>query len=776
MLYHLVKQLNDNMFLLLIIVFCLGLWAGSQKTLKRLREVLAENENLKQRISQLQVANSSKSTTTSPQQSAETIGQAQQAEVPASKRHIDNVTILLYFGAFMFIAAVSIFVAFAEVGGAARTILTAMVAGLFYLLGMRLFKRSQRLKPAGLSFISIGMVLVPFVGLAAHVFMFNKQAGPAVWSITSVAAIALYWYALNVTKHVYVTYFLLGSILSLPESGVAMIGLPVYYFGLVMSLVGLIFMLVGRYKVADEEMKDSLSIASSMLIPASLALALINTPQFGFLQTGFAFGLGGLYYWLTGFINLDKKDQKTIMTTAGILSTISVGLLTWGVFKNLNWLSVALLVIGIVCAIGLVIVRSYKEETYNNLRFALLIASQVSMLAAIYIQLTEPVHLTMMLGAFILVELSAYYATNEEGVAFLAGLAWIVLPVVLGLYALEPQMSAGQITLLYLGFTGLAGAVRAICTSASSINIGRLTYGTGLICAFIAALSAGKSWAAITSVILAATLMIIAFCEKAKGLWLIAGCLIFVSLAYVINLAQMDLKYALPLGFGLLAGGLYTLAVYLNEYPYIDEWRASAILGAGAGALSVMVFGVTTIPMIINTTVVAGLMYIESNRYNHQLGRYLSGMVAMISFQWFMGFMEVQNPLIYTHLWAALFALYALWANSLKSNQDEQSYITLSLAILTVPTVMRMFGDQGGLYGWLLIAEQIGLVVIGMSINRQFVTKWGVITAVLAVLYQLRELTFVALALVGLGIIGLAVYILIRRDKQSSRSFSDSQR
>lgn len=765
--------------MLLLFVFCLGAWLGYYKAQKRLNEVIEENKLLKQQIGQLQAAVQSGHRPEALQQvvgSATQTQRVQEATVPPPKRHIDNVTILLYFGAFMFIAAMSLFVTLAEIGGLARTVLTAMVAGAFYFVGMHLFKNSHRLKPAGLSFISVGMVLVPFIGLAAHVYIFDKQAGPIVWGITSVLAIALYWYAFNATKHVYVTYFLLGSILSLSESGVAIIGMPVYYFGLVMSLVGLIFMLVGRYKIAGEEIKESLSVASSMLIPASLTLSIMNTPQFGFIQTSFAFGLSSLYYWLTSVIGADKKDQKILMTTASLLSAISAGLLTWVITKNLNWLSVVTLVTSIVYVAGLVAIRSHKGETQDNLRFALLAASQVSMLSAIYIQLAAPIYLTIILSIFILVELAAYYATNEESSAFLAGLAWIALPAVLGLYTLDPHMSAGQITLLYLGFAGLAGAARAISVGANSISIGRITYGAGVVCAFIAALSAGKSWAAIISLVLAAALMTIAIYEKAKYLWLIAGGLMFVSLAYVLDLALMDLKYALPLGFGLLAGAQYTLALRLNKYPYIDEWRIAAIVGAGAGAFCVVIFGVTTVPMIINTAVVAGLMYVESNRYNNQAGKYLSGAVAMISSQWFMSFMEVKNPLIYTHLWAILFALYALWANSLKSEKDEWSYTRLSLLALTIPMVMRMFGDQGGLYGWLLIAEQIGLIVLGMSINRHFITKWGLITAVLAILYQLRYLAFIGLAFVGLGVIGLAVYILIRRDKQSSKSFSDSQR
>jgi hypothetical protein len=81
------------------------------------------------------------------------------------------------------------------------------------------------------------------------------------------------------------------------------------------------------------------------------------------------------------------------------------------------------------------------------------------------------------------------------------------------------------------------------------------------------------------------------------------------------------------------------------------------------------------------------------------------------------------------------------------------------LVTATVPLTLQAVGSPaGGLYGWWLLLEQVGFIILGMSIAKKFVTKWGLYTAVGAVLYQLRDLGWAALTVLALFLIGLAVY------------------
>ena len=86
--------------------------------------------------------------------------------------------------------------------------------------------------------------------------------------------------------------------------------------------------------------------------------------------------------------------------------------------------------------------------------------------------------------------------------------------------------------------------------------------------------------------------------------------------------------------------------------------------------------------------------------------------------------------------------------------------------LATVPLIMQaLTGTAGDLYGWWLLLEQVGFMLLGIAINRRFLTKWALYVAVAAVLYQLRDLGWAALLVLALFIIGLSVNRLSKLNK-----------
>jgi len=51
-------------------------------------------------------------------------------------------------------------------------------------------------------------------------------------------------------------------------------------------------------------------------------------------------------------------------------------------------------------------------------------------------------------------------------------------------------------------------------------------------------------------------------------------------------------------------------------------------------------------------------------------------------------------------------------------------------------------------------------MLIGMALGKGFVARWGLFVATAAVLYQLRNLGYLALGVLALVLIGIAVYSL----------------
>ena len=130
---------------------------------------------------------------------------------------------------------------------------------------------------------------------------------------------------------------------------------------------------------------------------------------------------------------------------------------------------------------------------------------------------------------------------------------------------------------------------------------------------------------------------------------------------------------------------------------------------------------------------------------------------------YFFGIREVQA---YTHVAALTLAGFAWWRYFSGDNAKSDEYIYWSLTIATVPLILQALSDSsGGIYGWWLLLEQVGFMLIGISIRKKFVIMWGLCVAVAAVLYQLRNLGYVALAVLALFVLGVAIYQLQKYNK-----------
>ncbi len=93
------------------------------------------------------------------------------------------------------------------------------------------------------------------------------------------------------------------------------------------------------------------------------------------------------------------------------------------------------------------------------------------------------------------------------------------------------------------------------------------------------------------------------------------------------------------------------------------------------------------------------------------------------------------------------------------------------LVSATIPLALQVIaGNAGGLYGWWFLGEQIAIMLLGMTIRKRFVTRWGMYVAVGAVLYQLRSLAWLSLTLLALFLISLAVYQLQKSDDKTSKN------
>jgi hypothetical protein len=158
---------------------------------------------------------------------------------------------------------------------------------------------------------------------------------------------------------------------------------------------------------------------------------------------------------------------------------------------------------------------------------------------------------------------------------------------------------------------------------------------------------------------------------------------------------------------------------------------------------------------------VAGLLTYDYNRSAKQEAKELSIAVCLVAIQWLVYLMGYTNVHVHTHMIALYLGGFAFWRSSLKDYQGSQNYVQALFFVVTVPLVLQsLAGASGGNYGLMLIAEQVGFMVIGASFGQRFLLRWGLWTALAAVLFQLRGLGWAFLSMLALIIIGTAVYRL----------------
>lgn len=160
----------------------------------------------------------------------------------------DNaINLLLYLGAFLIVAAVTLFVGFQwqNLDSVTRFVIVILFTVAWYGAGF-ISHRFQGLELAGVTFITIGAVLTPFCGVAYQRFILGTMNGVGwTWLITSIVSTAIYL-GLSFGYHRrYFTYFGNLSILAMVLALVQINDAPQEYFILAGCVTALI-LLLGR--------------------------------------------------------------------------------------------------------------------------------------------------------------------------------------------------------------------------------------------------------------------------------------------------------------------------------------------------------------------------------------------------------------------------------------------------------------------------------------------------------------------------------------------------
>ncbi len=155
---------------------------------------------------------------------------------------------------------------------------------------------------------------------------------------------------------------------------------------------------------------------------------------------------------------------------------------------------------------------------------------------------------------------------------------------------------------------------------------------------------------------------------------------------------------------------------------------------------------------LIGAIAASAVMYSRTKRTEIVEGAYCIVAVMVSYILFIVDFSSVIPWLVYVHIFAiAIFASALLYAESRRRTRFK-----VALGIVTASSGMYALWI-GGIYQLLFLIEHIILLIAAAKYSQKWALIWAVVAIAVAVLYMLRDVSWLILLLAGLGLVGYAI-------------------
>ncbi|MDB5181074.1 MAG: hypothetical protein JWO54_837 [Candidatus Saccharibacteria bacterium] len=322
------------------------------------------------------------------------------------------------------------------------------------------------------------------------------------------------------------------------------------------------------------------------------------------------------------------------------------------------------------------------------------------------------------------------------------------------------------VALFYIAFSLI---FRLRIKSAFMQSLFTITYIVYPFLLLIFAFSLGSGWVSAAFAVSAITYWISSYIEKGPVL------MIFGNIAFVATIAALWswLGFSndwLMVGVAWIAGTVLYIAALIHtiydtdpKRRYIHLVSVWVLLGlivlfyiaadgsfgyAAAGALLAIAFTMAVEGILTNRKAV-----IETAVY--------TGTFAL---QRMVGLSDIEaNIVLYGHWWAIIIFVVAVWVKG----KSFQTRLVLATLFVTVSSGMMAL-LEGGPYQILFLFEHVALLVAGALLRTQWALWWGLVATALAVLYFLRSSLFLSLLFLGLTLLAIVIWRLVKANKNNN--------
>lgn len=235
---------------------------------------------------------------------------------------LENVNTLLFAGAFLVIVSAGILISanFDVITNGIKVGLLALFAASFYSLGLPIYTK-PKLKPAGSTFIGIGLVLTPLVGVAAQVLLLPAAARWPTFALTALVSFGLNLYTSRRLRQTYMQYLTIAMGLGVIQFSLLSMRAEFIYLMWALLISSIVMVIASRSSMEKMGFAAPLLVTAQIVVPISYIAAAAQTlilEQLG--QLAVSSILAAIFYHLVGSLIVDKSERSLLQ---------SLGLLLW---------------------------------------------------------------------------------------------------------------------------------------------------------------------------------------------------------------------------------------------------------------------------------------------------------------------------------------------------------------------------------------------------------------------------------------------------------------
>jgi hypothetical protein len=292
------------------------------------------------------------------------------------------------------------------------------------------------------------------------------------------------------------------------------------------------------------------------------------------------------------------------------------------------------------------------------------------------------------------------------------------------------------------------------------VSVSLAFYPTYYVAAMLALSSLATVWSVVAFAVGVVIFWVASYVERMPVLSILGDILLIITINIFWDMMQFNSEWKLIIMASIVAAIFYASHWILAQFG--DSWRARMQLWATwlvLGLVILIEFWDPTKIIAISALIIAfaGTLAVYGLQVKRPNVVEVAAYIATFALQriveqvW-----PGLNVVFYAHWWAITLAVVVL----LRVRYGRERLV-IAMSLITLSTGIYAL-THGGNYQLLFLLEHLALLVAGALLSKSWAIWWGIVASALAILYFLRTYTFLLLGFLGLLLIGIVVWRLMR--------------